>query len=251
VKKLQWVGRIAAGIAIVSIPTVASAQLSDFRGSGFANLVTNGGFETNSFTGGTFGTVGVGASTISNWSVKTNGPAPLNGNVDLWRSTWGGFSNPFFPKVGPQSAQNFVLELNGSSTGGRIGQNVNLVAGKKYVLQFWMSANSSPDGAGNPIAPPIKSMDIRIDGVTTASETYDTTGLTNQTSPWIKKSVQFTATNSGSRALDFASTNTGKNGLFIDNVTLVMVPEPATGLLALAGAAPLAWFIRRRRVAAI
>lgn len=243
-------GRIAAGIAIVSIPTVASAQLSDFRGSGFANLVTNGGFETNSFASGTFTTVGVGGSTISNWTVKTN--APINGNVDLWRTTWSGFAaNPFFPKVGAQSAQNFVLELNGNANGGRIGQNVNLVAGKKYVLQFWMSANSSPDASGNPIAPPIKSMDIRIDGVTTASETYDTTGLTNQTSPWIKKSVQFTATNSGSRALDFASTNTGKNGLFIDNVTLVMVPEPATGLLALAGAAPLAWFIRRRRVAAI
>jgi hypothetical protein len=233
--------RLAVGLAVVGVPGVAQAQMSDFWGTGFQNLVANGGFETNTSTVNRL-VLGTTSSTLSVWQVKS-------GTVELYKK--GFFSSPNLQPGGTtlasQGLQTFLLELNGTNAG-RIGQNVNMVAGKKYIMQFWMSANAGAPGS-NVVAPPIKTMDIRLAGSTISSQAYDVTGLNNKTAPWLKKTVQFQATTTGNVALDFASTSSGANGMFIDNVTLVMVPEPATGLLALAGIAPLAWVVRRRRMA--
>lgn len=240
-KSLTYI-RLAVGIGIASVPSLAGAQVyPDFWGTGFQNLVSNGGFETNTSTVNRLA-LGTSQSSLSVWQVKS-------GTVELYRKS--SFRTPNLQPGGTtlasQGLQSFLLELNGSNSG-RIGQNVNLVAGKEYILQFWMSANAG--GAGQAlVSPPIKTMDVRLDGVTVSSQAYDVTGLDNQTALWLKKSVTFTANTSGTTALDFASTSFGTNGMFIDNVTLVMVPEPGTGLLALAGVAPLAWVIRRRRLA--
>jgi hypothetical protein len=235
--------RLAVGIAVVAVPGAAQAQLADFWGTGFQNLVSNGGFETNTLpTGTNWATLGTTSSTLSVWQIKS-------GNVQLYRK--GFFASPNLQPGGTtlasQGLQAFLLEINGSTTG-TIGQNVDVVAGKKYILQFWMSANAGAPGAAL-VQPPIKTMDVLLGGSTISAQSYDVTGLNNKTAPWLKKTVQFQSATTGNVALDFASTNAGANGMFIDNVTLVMVPEPATGLLALAGIAPLAWVVRRRRMA--
>ncbi len=241
-KKLSLLSRLVVGLGVASIPAMAGAQVyPDFWGSNFQNLLGNGGFETNTSTVGRL-TLTTTQSSLSTWQVKSGG-------VDLYRKAW--FKTPNMQPAGTslasQGLQSYLLELNGVNAG-RIGQDVNLVAGKNYILQFWMSANAGSAGA-TLVNPPIKTMDVRLGGSTISSQAYDVTGLNNQTALWYKKSVTFTASTTGATALDFASTNFGQNGMFIDNATLVMVPEPATGLLALVGAAPLAWVIRRRRLA--
>ena len=170
--------RLAVGLAAVAVPGVAQAQMSDFWGTGFQNLVTNGGFETNTLpTATNWATLTTTSSTLSVWQIKS-------GNVQLYRK--GFFASPNLQPGGTtlasQGLQSFLLEVNGSTTG-TIGQNVNTVAGKKYILQFWMSANAGAAGA-NLVAPPIKTMDVRLAGSTISSQTYDVTGLNNKTAPW-------------------------------------------------------------------
>jgi hypothetical protein len=182
----------------------ATAALGFAMGSALpamaANLITNGGFETGSFTGWT--QVG---NTASN-GVQCPGPSPtvLQGNCSA-----------FFGPTG--------------STGG-ITQNVNLIAGTDYVLNF----SYLPDG-GNP-----SSIAVALSGTS-----YSLT----RTNPafaaaFINVQAFITPTTSGVGTLSF-NFRDDPGFIFLDAVSFA-APEPGSLALIGLGLAGLA-AVRRRR----
>jgi PEP-CTERM motif-containing protein len=193
-----------AECAVRSLKAIAaSAALGFALGSALpamaANLITNGGFEAGSFAGWT--QVG---NTASN-GVQCPGPSPtvLQGNCSA-----------FFGPTG--------------STGG-ITQNVNLVAGTDYVLNF----SYLPDG-GNP-----SSIAVALSGT---SYTLSRTNPAFSTG-FINVQAFITPTTSGVGALSF-NFRDDPGFMFLDAVSFA-APEP--GSLALLGLGLAGIAAQRRR----
>jgi hypothetical protein len=125
--------------------------------------------------------------------------------------------------------------MSGTSAG-TISQNITaLTLGKTYRLSFMM--------AGNPEAEPItKSMQVSI-GDSSQTFVFDGTGFTSDNMGWTQHTMDFTATSS-SMALSFTSLQDGWSGPALDDVTVAVVPEPAT--FALVGLGCIAMAASRR-----
>jgi hypothetical protein len=199
------------------------------------NLVANGGFENPLLTAVLpqgYYTIGAGAHTVPldfDWSVPVN-----NVDVVTYAGPYGG-GNSQPPGGGGRQ----FLDLVGNGSTGAISQNVNLVAGKKYDLTFYY--------ANNPYSTSTASGDLTVGvGDLTTSITHDTSTTSNF--HWTKGYYDFTAGSSGPQQLEFMETvGGGSGGIFLDNIVLNAVPEPATWLSLIAGLFATGWFLRRQR----
>ncbi len=192
-----------------------------------ANLLANGNFENTGF-GGTSGyyNLGPGGSGADHgipsdfgWSVPVN-------NVDIVAN---GVYGPYLASGGAYS-----LDLVGYGSTGAIEQSFNTVAGKTYQVTLDYSSNN---GINGPTA------DITVDG--------SSIGTLTGTHSW--KSFSTTFVGDGNPAtFEIAEVIGGGNaGVFLDNISVAAVPEPAAWALMIGGLGLTGFALRRRAAKAL
>jgi choice-of-anchor C domain-containing protein len=203
---------VVAGFAVC----IAVLAAIETRGD---NIVVNGDFEQNAAYPGVMSTAGAGDSTsIHGWTVSS-------GDVDICRD------DQFSTHFGSNGA--YFIDLDGNQPGG-IQQTLSTVPGTDYLLTFDLTGN-----AGN--APTIKTLTVSA-GSSSQDFSYSVSPYTG----WASRSWSFTAS-STSTILGFASTCDGAFGPEIDNVSVIVVPEPAALVLLAAGVLCLLAYSRQRR----
>jgi len=192
-----------------------------------ANLITNGSFETGTFTGTNFTRVAAGQMNLTGWTV-------LGVAVD-WHNT-----NEF--GLMHNGTRAVDLNLDGGSSGtGVLQQSFSSAIGATYLLRFFaaaptvsgLGARSMRASVGNGIA-----LDINL------------TNSPQRAMVWTEYTLQFNAVSTTS-TIAFASLNSaGFWGPVIDSVSVQevnnAVPEPSTASLLFGGA--IAIFAVRRRI---
>lgn len=202
----------------------------------FANLITNGDFETPIVPVGGFLNYPTGSTLITGWTVVGRQASIVSGSFVSNGAT--------FP------AQNGVqwLDLTGdlsNALGEGVEQSVPTIAGHNYQLVYYVGNVTAP---GYGVA---STVNISINGSPTFTDTNSTASPTLLV--WQKFTHTFTATGS-STLLAFLNgdpSNDNSNG--IDNLMLTdlgvgTVPEP-TSVLMLASDALVGFGALRRRVA--
>jgi hypothetical protein len=203
-----------------------------FSVSAFANLITNGSFETPTVPVGSFSNFPTGSIAITGWTVFGPPVSVVSGSF-----TAGPFSFP---------AQDGIqwLDLTGpTSGGGGVEQTVTTTPGQTYDLSFYVgNVSGAPFGTTSKVG-------VLVDGSLLTSETNSTPGTTLN---WELFTVSFVAT-SPSTVVGFENLDpSGDDSNGLDNISLALastgaVPEPATlTLLALAFAG--VGFARRRKL---
>ncbi|MFM9872716.1 MAG: DUF642 domain-containing protein [Fimbriimonadaceae bacterium] len=178
--------------------------------------IANGGFETVALGGANgsgpgYWTFNNGNSNISDWSVGAI-------SVDIVNSAY------------PVHSGVYALDLVGTPGPGEIRQTLALSSGQSYVVSFWAYST------GDPI-----NMVLGTNAVGSGSSMYSITQ-----GSWNQYTYAFTAASS-SLDLIFASdaTNTTNGNLFLDDISIEAVPEPAS--MVVLGGAALMSAIRRKR----
>lgn len=194
----------------------ALALLSSVSWAAGPNLITNGGFESSSFSGG-FTTFAAGSSGLTGWTIGQD-------SVDLINTYWA-----------PSSGK-YSLDLSGNQDG-TISQSFSTVVGQKYVVSFDMAAN--PDDR----ADPVKLMQVGLSQQPVYE--FSSVGHTHSNMGWTTQSFSFVATSTSS-TLHFASMQDSAGGVALDNISVSAVPEPETYALFLAGLGLMGAIARRR-----
>lgn len=198
--KIKTLTLLACSIVAVKLATLSS--------SAAVNLIFNGGFESSVITSRWL-TLSAGSSTLTGWTISSGSIEILNNSY--WQ-----------PSEGFQS-----VDTSGNSSG-KIQQTIVTVPGSTYRLTFDLAGN--PDGG-----PTIKTLQV---GLNSSAQifTFDTTGVSYDDMKWSARSWDFTATSS-STLLSFQNIGSTPYGTAIDNVSLVVIPEPTAilpmGLLIL------------------
>lgn len=168
------------------------------------NLILNGSFESGKYPGSSFITLYAVNNDIENWTVTT-------GSIDYIGGYW-------------QASHGYrSIDLSGYHQAGEIevSQPFQTTDGQQYLVTF--------DMAGNPDVQGVK--DLRV---TVAGQFYDfqfnSTGKTKTNMGWVTKSFIFTAKGDNSM-LKFTSLTTSAWGPALDNVSVMVIPEPGTFLL--------------------
>jgi choice-of-anchor C domain-containing protein len=200
-------------------------------GSAPASVIVNGSFESGTFSGGEFDTLGAGSPNLTGWTVGGNG-------IDWIGSYWQ-------PSQGNRS-----VDLNALNTGS-LSQTFATTAGVIYKVTFDMAGN--PDGG-----PAVKTLTVGATGNAAQTYSFDTTGDSRPSMGWEGKTYFFTATGALT-TLTFTSTTTANSGNSgfpfafgpaLDNVSVTATPEPVSlvlfGGLLVGGAA-----VVRRRMAKV
>ncbi len=194
----------------------ALALLSSVSWAAGPNLITNGGFESSTFTG-TFTTFAAGSSGLTGWTIGQD-------SVDLINNYWA-----------PSSGK-YSLDLSGNQDG-TISQSFGTVVGQKYVVSFDMAAN--PDDRTDPV----KVMQVGLSQQPLYQ--FSSVGHTHSNMGWTTQSFSFVATSTSS-TLHFASLQDSAGGVALDNISVSAVPEPETYALLLAGLGLMGAIARRR-----
>ena len=229
---------------------LAGASVSD------ANLILNGDFSQTTAGGAVIAQeldTASGTSTyLANWASTgynfvflpgtdaAGGAIQGSGKLNLWTSSNGGISNSWNGQ-GPTPSLNFIAADPAYNTG-PLQQTVNgLITGRKYALNFQWAAAQQTGFSG-----------ATTEGwqVTLGSQSLSTATVNNTTQgfvPWMMMTMTFTAT-ATSEVLSFLATG-GPTGVppfaLLSNVSMNLIPEPASALLWAAGA--LGVLIARRR----
>lgn len=186
--------------------------LASLAAPGLAQSVVNPSYESGPAFSGGWMRVNLGSTILEGWTVD-------RGNIDyigpMWEAAEGGRS----------------IDLNGD-TYGRIYQVLETTPGMTYAVDFALSGNWG--GVAN------KTVRVTA-GSYTQLYTVNTTGNTSTNMNWRYESFMFTATKS-TTTIRFASQNTGKFGVALDDISITAIPAPATAL-AMIGMVGL----RRRR----
>jgi len=179
--------------------------------------IFNGGFEAVNLAG-------ANSSGPNYWTFN-------NGNTDLDDWNIGAVSVDIVDSGYQVHSGNYALDLVGTPGPGEISQTLALTSGQEYVVSFWAYAT------GDPI-----NMVLDTEAIGSGSAVYAITQ-----GSWNQYTFAFTA---GSSAVDliFASDagNTTNGNLFLDDVSIEAVPEPAS-MLVLGCAAMIA--ARRKKKA--
>ena len=231
----------AAAIALTAVAAPAAA----------VNLVTNGGFETTTYTkssdlGGNQGSAPV-ATGLTGW---TSGGFNLVyfGGTQTTVSANNRYNDPltYFRSdvVTSPDGGNFVALDGDSNIRGVLSQTITgLTSGATYVLSFnWAGAQLR-----NRTGDTTERLDVTFGGVTKSTTTL--IDPSTVFSGWKTASFTFTA-NGTSQVLSFLSVGTpdGQPPIaLLDGVSLTAVPEPATWALLLAGFGMVGYAARRRR----
>lgn len=195
------------GLSIICATAQASA----------AELVSNGGFESNTVTGSATNTFSRASQGLTGWTIGVN-------NVDL-------VSNLLWA---PASGVN-SLDLNGTKKG-EIHQALNTVVGQTYQLSF--------DLAGNFLGG-LNTKNLSVNVGSNGLYSFNTTGRTATTMGWTNYVTTFIASTAQTN-LSFSSNTSGTYGPALDNISVTAVPEPETYAMLLAGLGLMGAIARRR-----
>jgi hypothetical protein len=213
-------GLVAGVLGFAAIATAAPVQAG-------TNLLVNGDFENTGF-GGTTGYYNVGPSGSGadhavpadfGWSVPVN-------NVDIVAN---GAYGPALADGGAYS-----LDLVGYGSTGEIEQSIDTVAGKTYTLSLEYAANH---GVANPTAA------VLVNGQTLGSLTGGAT--------WTQFSATFTGTGAPMTVAFDETYGANNGGVFLDNISVAAVPEPATWAMLILGLGLTGVMLRRRNGLAV
>lgn len=131
---------------------------------------------------------------------------------------------------------NQYLDLVGEGGQGSISQSFATIIGQVYNLNFWYSHN---------LFSGLNSASARL-SAGSLSDSITHTGGTNANLNWVHYSNTFTA-NANTTTLSFVNTAGAANeGVFLDAVSVVAVPEPSTWALLILGFGLVGGAMRRR-----
>lgn len=131
---------------------------------------------------------------------------------------------------------NQYLDLVGEGGQGSISQSFATIIGQVYNLNFWYSHN---------LFSGLNSASARL-SAGSLSDSITHTGGTNANLNWVYYSNTFTA-NANTTTLSFVNTaGAGNEGVFLDAVSVVAVPEPGTWALLILGFGLVGGAMRRR-----
>jgi hypothetical protein len=219
------------------------SQLAAVSGTAITNvanaeLVVNGGFETPPLPPASILTVNSGAEPPGfGWSV-------IAANVEVKRQFYvgGGGTLPFngLPYEGLQ-----LLDLDGYPNAGAISQTLSTTPGALYALNFAYANNpyrTGPSLATVYVQNASNNADLMVPfpivhGTATPSD-YDWT-----LSPTLYFLAQGSSTNLRFVSNDVTFTDAG---IFLDAISVIPVPEPATGVLAFAALVASALMVRKK-----
>jgi choice-of-anchor C domain-containing protein len=154
--------------------------------------VTNGSFEAPVVIG-SFNTLN-GPGGLDGWTIAGNG-------IDLINGYW------------PANDGDQSVDMNATNPGSIAKELTGLTIGQTYTITF--------DLTGNPeIEQGVKTLEVKVGGVYSATFTIDTTGYSlADMPPWQTYSFSFVAS-STTETLTFTSLSSGPCGPVLDNVTL-------------------------------
>lgn len=177
-----------------------------------------------------------------------NGVNPAN--ITGWTGEGGRGINPVVPG-GPNDAP---FRDNGNNT-----THVAFLQGVSYIEQTIGGFSVGSDytlgldfNARNCCGGALPLATVKLNGIVAGSSTalFPPPGgviPVGGTNPWYHADIEFTApVDTITLRIESAPAAGGDSTLIVDNITMQLVPEPSSGLLALAGLAGLAGFRRRR-----
>jgi choice-of-anchor C domain-containing protein len=171
--------------------------------------VSNGSFETGTFSTNPYDTLTTGSTAMADWTV-------VSGSIDWIGDYW--------PGSDPASPPSRSLDLNGLEPGA-ISQAFDTTLGNTYHVTFDLSGN--PDCGS-----PAKTLTVNATGGSTDTYSFDvgSVGNTRSDMMWAPQTYSFVATGPQS-TLTFTSTTTGTAcGPALDNVavteTVAETPQP-------------------------
>ncbi len=214
-------GVLIAGAAIASPATAA------------VNLVVNGGFEAPATSAGSYIQVNGGGS-FTGWNVLGAGT-----NVILINQSYSEQGLVFNPNSGSASIDLTGAGNTGPTTG--ISQAVTTGVGN-YTLSFFVGNASPTGGNANSYTQP-STVNLSINGGPIQS--FTNSDDTNFAINWKAFSVNFFA--AGPTTIAFTNGTSGDNMLGLDDVSVALVPEPASWAMLIAGFGLTGAAMRRRR----
>jgi choice-of-anchor C domain-containing protein len=185
---------MAAAIGVVATVALAASPVLAFAG------VTNGSFETGTFSGAPFDTLNAGSTDLEGWTIDS-------GSVDWIGSYW-------------QAADGArSIDLDGNAAGA-ISQTLATTIGNTYDVTFALSGN--PFGG-----PAAKTLTVGASGAASQSYTFDIgiAGNSPVDMKWATETYSFVATGT-STVLAFTSTTPGVFGPALDEISVAETAPP-------------------------
>ena len=214
---------------------VAAALLVSASAASATNIIMDGGFETTPPLSDSCCITVPANGMVGAWTVG------LNGNVNVVNGNYGSTAGNL-AKEGFQ-----YLDLIGEGGAGSISQSFNTVLDQLYTLTFSFSHNIF----GGPSDPaPLFSADFSL-GDSTVSLLSGTishsSGITSDLD-WKTYTHSFVGTGA-METLNFTNTSptSGNAGIFLDDISVSAVPEPAAWIMMIGGFGVAGVAMRRRR----
>jgi hypothetical protein len=192
-----------------------------------ASLITNGSFESGTYTLGSDGTAGVPVTStaITGWNVIDDSVAVL--------------TTPNNATVVAEDGT-ISIDLTGYEDAppyGGVTQSIATTPGTRYSLSFWI-------GQQNDVSDLVGPVGVTASAGTASQNFINTSPAAGQ--QWEQFSLPFTASSSSTLISLTGLSTAGGDYIGLDNVSVSAVPEPAsTALLGVPAAMAL---LRRRRV---
>jgi choice-of-anchor C domain-containing protein len=187
--------------------------------SAFADLVTNGSFETGPSVSSSVGhtlLTAVDSTSMSSWTVSSGTIDYIGGSSPYWTAANGSAS----------------LDLNGTSQGA-IQQTITTTVNQQYTLSFMMSVNpDAGSGASRTLSYSAVGSGTDLSGSITSSvgssQTYTNMG-------WTQYSFIFYASATSTVLTFTGDSGGGGYGPALDQVSVLATPEPGALALFAAG----------------